>query len=95
MAYIPEPIDTDHIHLENEILELGELLARNAHDVWARERMRQGWVFGDTRNDEAKEHPCLIPYEELPESEKEYDRNTAMETLKVIVSMGYEIRRIL
>lgn len=95
MAYIPEPIDTDHIHLEKEILELGELLARNAHDVWARERMRQGWIFGATRNDEAKEHPCLIPYEELPESEKEYDRNTAMETLKVIVSMGYEIRRIL
>ena len=94
MAYHPKPIDTERIVLDREILELGELLARNAHDVWARERMKQGWVYGHTRNDERKEHPCLIPYEELPESEKAYDRGTAMETLKVIVSMGYEIRRL-
>lgn len=94
MAYIPKPIDTEHICLNTDILDLGELLARNAHDVWAKERMKQGWIYGVARNDEAKEHPCLIPYEDLPESEKAYDRNTAMETLKVIVSMGYEIRRI-
>lgn len=94
MAYNPKPIDTEQIALDQEILELGELLARNAHDVWAKERMKQGWVYGESRNDEAKEHPCLIPYEDLPESEKAYDRSTAMETLKVIVSMGYEIRRI-
>ena len=94
MAYIPQPIDTDNILLEDGILELGELLARNAHDVWAKERMNQGWTYGNSRNDEAKKHPCLIPYEDLPESEKAYDRNTAMETLKVIVSMGYEIKCI-
>lgn len=94
MAYIPEPIDTEQVFLDKEILELGELLARNAHDVWARERIKQGWVYGSARNDERKEHPCLIPYEDLPESEKQYDRNTAMETLKVILSMGYEIRRM-
>lgn len=94
MAYFPEPIDTKHVCLDSDILELCELLARNAHDVWARERMNQGWTYGPARNDLAKEHPCLVPYAELPESEKEYDRSTAMETLKVIVSMGYEIRRI-
>jgi len=94
MAYIPEPIDTEKVFLDKEILELGELLARNAHDVWARERIKQGWVYRSARNDERKEHPCLIPYEDLPESEKQYDRNTAMETLKVILSMGYEIRRM-
>lgn len=93
MPYYPKPIDTEQISLDQEILELGELLARNAHDVWAKERMRQGWVYGEVRNDAKKEHPCLIPYEDLPESEKIYDRNTAMETLKVILSMGYEIKR--
>lgn len=93
MTYTPKPIDTDTIRLDDEILELGELLAKNAHDVWARERMNQGWTYGNTRNDTKKEHPCLVPYEELPESEKDYDRNTAMETLKVILSMGYEIRK--
>lgn len=93
MTYTPKPMDTDSVRLDDEILELGELLAKNAHDVWARERMKQGWTYGNTRNDTKKEHPCLVPYEELPESEKDYDRNTAMETLKVILSMGYEIRK--
>ena len=93
MTYVPNPMNTDPIHLSDDILKLSELLAKNAHDVWAKERIKQGWVYGTTRNDVTKEHPCLIPYEELPDSEKEYDRNTAMETLKVIMSLGYEIRK--
>lgn len=93
MTYLPKPIQTEDIPLGDDILALSELLARNAHDVWARERMKQGWVYGPVRDDGKKEHPCLLPYEALPESEKEYDRKTAMETLKVIVSLGYEIRK--
>ena len=92
MAYIPNPIDTSHIELDAQILQLAELLAKNAHEVWATERIAQGWKYGPARRDDTKEHPCLIPYEDLPESEKVYDRNTAMETLKAIVAMGYEIR---
>lgn len=93
MNYDPKPIDTEAVVLDGEILALGELLAKNAHDVWAVGRIRQGWTYGPSRNDERKEHPCLIPYEALPEEEKGYDRNTAMETLKVILSLGYEIRK--
>ena len=93
MDYIPNPIDTSGIDLDKEIMELSEFLSKNAHDIWARERINQGWTYGDVRNDAKKEHPCLIPYEALPESEKVYDRNTAMETLKVILSLGYEIRK--
>lgn len=93
MTYIPKPIDTADITLDNDILELSELLAKNAHDVWAQERIRQGWSYGEMRDDGKKEHPCLVPYEELPESEKEYDRSTALETLRVIISMGYKIRK--
>ncbi len=91
MKYQPEPIDTSRVTLRKEVREVTELLARNAHDIWARQRLTDGWRFGPKRNDQKKEHPCLVPYDELPESEKEYDRNAAMETLKAILALGYRI----
>ena len=91
MTYIPKPIDTLNIELDSQILQLAELLAKNAHEPWAAERIAQGWKYGPTRRDDTKEHPCLIPYEQLPESEKVYDRNTAMETLKAVCALGYGI----
>lgn len=93
MDYNPMPIDTSNVELPKEILELSEQLAKNTHDVWAKSRMEQGWTYGETRNDEKKETPCLIAYEELSENEKEYDRNTAIETLKLIIKLGYSIQK--
>jgi ryanodine receptor 2 len=90
---LPEPINTDHVVLDDSVRELTELLARNAHDIWARQRLADGWRFGPRRDDAKKEHPCLVPYEDLPESEKEYDRKTSMETLKAIVALGYQIKK--
>ena len=91
--YKPNPIDTSGIELPDNLLELTELLAKNTHEVWAKQRFAEGWKYGKERNDEQKEHPCLVPYEELPENEKEYDRETAMETLKVIVKLGIKIEK--
>ena len=91
MTYIPKPIDTSSVELDSQILLLAELLAKNTHEVWAAERIAQGWKYGQTRRDDTKEHPCLIPYDQLPESEKVYDRNTAMETLKAVCALGYGI----
>jgi len=91
MLYEPVPIDTTRVVLPDEILELTELLAKNAHDIWARQRLDDGWTVGENRNDALKQHPCLIPYELLPEMEKEYDRKTAMETLKAIITLGYTV----
>jgi len=91
--YNPQPLDTNHVELSPDLQELTELLARNTHDVWAKQRLAEGWKYGATRNDERKEHPCLVAYEDLPESEKEYDRNTAMETLKVIKKLGFKIEK--
>ena len=91
MSYKPEPIDTTGVKLSDDIVELTELLAKNAHDIWARQRMAEGWRYGPERSDARKEHPSLLPYEELPESEKEYDRNAAMQTLKAIIALGYRI----
>ncbi len=92
MNYIPKPIDTTDVELSSEIKELCEKLAENTHEVWAAGRIAQGWTCGPVRDDEKKETPCLVPYNELPESEKDYDRNTAMETLKVILKLGFEIK---
>lgn len=89
--YEPKPIDTSDVILSDDLLELTEKIAENVHDVWAVGRIEQGWTYGSERNDELKTTPCLVPYAELPDSEKEYDRNTALETLKLIVKLGYKI----
>lgn len=89
--YTPKPIDTSDIMLNEDIMKLCELLAENTHEVWSESRIKDGWVYGKERNDELKHHPCLVPYNELPESEKEYDRNTSLQTLKLIAKLGYKI----
>lgn len=89
--YKPQPIDTSDVILPGNLMALAEELAKNVHEVWAKNRMEQGWAFGEERNDENKKHPCLVPYEELSEEEKDYDRNTSQETIKLIVKLGYSI----
>ena len=91
--YRPEPIDTKDIHLTDELSDLRELLAKNTHDIWSKRRIEEGWIYGERRDDVKKTNPCLVEYENLPESEKEYDRCTSEETLKLILKLGYEIRR--
>jgi ryanodine receptor 2 len=90
-SYEPRPIDTSRVTLPPELVELTEVLARHAHDSWARLRMAQGWRYGPERSDARKEHPSLVPYEALPESEKQADRDTALGTLEAIVALGYRI----
>jgi hypothetical protein len=91
--YVPQPIDTRDVQLPVELDELVEMIAKNVHEVWAQNRMNEGWVYGNERSDTLKTHPCLIPYDELPEIEKEYDRDTAMETLRLICKLGFKITK--
>ena len=91
MAYTPQPVDTTAIVLTPEILKLTERLAEHNHDLWAEQRLADGWTWGPRRDDAAKKHPCLVPYAELPESEKEYDRRAATGTLKAVIALGYRI----
>ena len=90
-SYVPQPIDTSKVVIPGEIKELQEILAKNTHEVWSQGRIAEGWSYGTGLNHEKKTHPGLIPYEELSESEKDYDRRTSQETLKVILSLGYKI----
>lgn len=92
-TYTPNSINTDDVELDGVLLELTEKLAENVHEMWALGRVNDGWRYGEKRDDAAKTHPCLVPYSQLPNSEKEYDRNTAMSTLKLIVKLGYKIEK--
>lgn len=91
--YTPQPIDTTDVVLPEELGQLVEQMAKNVHEVWAETRISQGWTYGEQRNDDLKTHPCLVPYEDLPEEEKEYDRNTSIGTLKLIMKLGFKIGR--
>ena len=92
--YTPKPIDTSNIKLPKEIEELTEQIAENVHENWAASRIADGWTYGEKRDDEKKTTPCLVPYDELPESERVYDRVTAMESIKTILALGYKIEKI-
>ncbi len=93
MTYKPAPRDTSGVVLPRPIEELTELLARNTHENWARQRIAEGWRYGPRRDDALKEHPNLVPYEQLSEADKDYDRSTAIETIKAILSLGYSIEK--
>ena len=87
--YTPNPIDTSDVVLDDDLKNLTELIAENVHDVWAKGRIAEGWTYGTVKDNENKTTPWLVPYAELPESEKDYDRNSALETVKMILKLGY------
>lgn len=91
--YVPKPVDTSNIILDGEILDLAEVLSKNTHEVWSVGKLKEGWTYGEVLDQEKKQHPSLIPYEELTESQKDYDRHTSIETLKVLIALGFEIKK--
>ena len=92
-VYEPSPIGLDDVELSDDLTELQEAIAENAHEIWAKKRKNQGWSYGPERNDQKKETPDLIPYCNLPESEKLYDREMAMQTLKLVKKLGWELNK--
>ena len=90
-TYNPKPIDLSDVELTEDLNELREAIAENAHDVWAVERQAQGWTYGEQRDDNKKETPCMVPYSQLPDSEKKFDRDMAMNTLKLVRKLGYDL----
>ena len=93
MNYRPIPIDISEIKLSTELIKLTEILSENTHKVWANARIENGWTYGPHRNDDLKETPCLVPYKQLPDSEKEYDRILSINILKVIKKLGFDIQK--
>lgn len=93
IKYMPNPVDTKSVDLPEGLKPLVEEMSKNVHEVWAQTRISQGWTYGEECNDTEKKHPCLVPYEDLSEEEKEYDRNTSIETIKLILKLGFKITR--
>ena len=91
--YQPKPVNTSDVTLPEELLTLTEMIAENVHDVWAVGRIAEGWIYGEEKDVQKKTTPLLIPYDELSDNEKDYDRNTALETLKLIIKLGYKISK--
>ena len=92
MTYVPKPVDTSQIYLDKDLEGLVDYLAKNTHENWAAVRINQGWKYG-RRNDAKKEHPCIVPYERLPESEKEHDRHVVRQVFKTILLLGFQIKK--
>lgn len=89
--YIPKPIDLSDVELTEDLHELREAIAENAHEIWAENRQKDGWTYGPQRNDQLKQTPDMVPYSQLPEGEKEYDREMAMKTIKLLKKLGYDL----
>ena len=89
--YEPHPIDVDSVPLNGDLEQLQDAIAENAHNVWAKARIKEGWTYGKEFDDEKKEDPTLMPYTALPDSEKEYDRLTAFNTIKLVKKLGFDI----
>lgn len=90
-TYNPNPIDLSDVALPEDLKELREAIAENAHDIWAIDRQEEGWTYGPVRDEYKKETPCMVPYSKLPEKEKEYDRKMAMRTIKLMMKLGYDL----
>lgn len=92
-SYKPSPLDLSDVQLPDSLMELTEAIAENTHEVWSQNRLNEGWTYGPERDDDKLKHPDLLPYSDLPEGEKEYDRATAMNAIKLIVKLGYKIEK--
>lgn len=92
-TYHPKLIDLKHVNLPDGLEELREAIAENAHDTWAMERQSEGWTYGPKRDDSLLETPDMVPYAQLPDSEKQYDRIMADDTLKLLIALGYNIEK--
>lgn len=91
--YNPAPLDLNGIQIPKGLESLIEALAKNVHDTWAQQRLKEGWTFGPKRSDTLRQTPCLVPYDDLPEEEQEYDRKTALATIRFILASGYTITK--
>ena len=92
-SYTPQPIDTADVEVGKDISELAEKLAENTHEVWAAGKLAEGWRYGEKLDRENKTHPLLVPYKDLAETDKDYDRRTSLETLKLLIKLGYTIKK--
>lgn len=93
MKYKPNPIDLSNIKLDDDLSEDVEAIAKNIHETWALQRQRNGWNYGSQHDNKIKTHPDMVEYDELSEQEKDVDRATVIQTIKMLLWLGYKIEK--
>ena len=93
MKYQPRPLDTSDIVLPDAVGEVADLLSKNVHEVWAAQKVSDGFSYGERDDKTLKTHHNLVPYEDLSQEDRQYDRNTALETVRVLLKLGFVIQK--
>ncbi|XP_065399167.1 ryanodine receptor 2 isoform X2 [Macaca fascicularis] len=90
-AFTPIPVDTSQIVLPPHLERIREKLAENIHELWVMNKIELGWQYGPVRDDNKRQHPCLVEFSKLPEQERNYNLQMSLETLKTLLALGCHV----
>uniref|UniRef100_A0A8C9RP23 Ryanodine receptor 2 n=1 Tax=Scleropages formosus TaxID=113540 RepID=A0A8C9RP23_SCLFO len=90
-AFTPTPVDTSQIVLPPHLEQIREKLAENIHELWVMNKIELGWTYGTVRDDNKRQHPCLVEFSKLPEQERSYNLQMSLETLKTLLALGCHV----
>ncbi|NXM89875.1 RYR2 protein, partial [Oenanthe oenanthe] len=90
-AFTPVPVDTSQIVLPPHLERIREKLAENIHELWVMNKIELGWQYGPVRDDNKRQHPCLVEFSKLPEQERNYNLQMSLETLKTLLALGCHV----
>ncbi|XP_072301849.1 ryanodine receptor 3 isoform X1 [Eucyclogobius newberryi] len=90
-SFIPMPVDTTQVVLPPLLDNVRDKLAENIHELWAMNKIELGWMYGKVRDDNKRQHPCLVDFLKLPETERNYNLQMSSETLKTLLALGCHV----
>ncbi|XP_009293048.2 ryanodine receptor 3 isoform X1 [Danio rerio] len=93
-SFIPVPVDTSQIVLPPHLENVRDKLAENIHELWGMNKIELGWMYGKVRDDNKRQHPCLVDFSKLPETEKNYNLQMSTETLKTLLALGCHVAQV-
>ncbi|XP_040017271.2 ryanodine receptor 3 isoform X1 [Gasterosteus aculeatus] len=93
-SFVPTPVDTSQIVLPPHLDNVRDKLAENIHELWGMNKIELGWTFGKVRDDNKRQHPCLVDFGKLPETERNYNVQMSSETLKTLLALGCHVAQV-
>ncbi|KAM9788016.1 ryanodine receptor 3-like isoform 3-T3 [Syngnathus typhle] len=93
-SFIPTPVETSQIVMPPHLEKVRDKLAENIHELWGMNKIELGWSYGKIRDDNKRQHPCLVDFSKLPETEKNYNLQTSTETLKTLLALGCRVVQV-
>ncbi|XP_056873644.1 ryanodine receptor 3 isoform X3 [Takifugu flavidus] len=93
-SFIPTPVDTSQVVLPTHLDNVRDKLAENIHELWGMNKIELGWTYGKIRDDNKRQHPCLVDFVKLPETERNYNLQMSSETLKTLLALGCHVAQV-